>query len=87
MKTIELIDKYEVHQSKEGDYNPPSYIWRDNTGELIRCKDCEYFTPMSIYGHGICGVHCNGAGEPEVVSETYYCAWAERNDDADRDPD
>ena len=42
MKTIELIDKYEVHQSKEGDYNPPSYIWIDNTGELIRCKDCKY---------------------------------------------
>lgn len=42
MKTIELIDKYEVHQSEEGDYNPPSYIWRDNTGELIRCKDCKY---------------------------------------------
>ena len=43
MKTIELIDKYEVHQSKEGDYNPPSYIWRDNTGELIRCKDCKHY--------------------------------------------
>lgn len=43
MKTIELIDKYEVHQSEEGDYNPPSYIWRDNTGELIRCKDCKFY--------------------------------------------
>ena len=43
MKTIELIDKYEVHQSEEGDYNPPSYIWRDNTGELIRCKDCKHY--------------------------------------------
>lgn len=47
----------------------------------IRCKDCEYFTPMSIYGHGLCDIHCNGVGEPEVVSETYYCAWAERKDD------
>ena len=46
--------------------------------ELIRCKDCEYFTPMSIYGHGLCDIHCNGVGEPEVVSEIYYCAWAER---------
>lgn len=42
MKTIELIDKYEVHQSEEGDYNPPNYIWVDNTGELIRCKDCKH---------------------------------------------
>ena len=41
MKTIELIDKYEIRQD-EGDFNPPSYIWIDNTGELIRCKDCKW---------------------------------------------
>ena len=46
--------------------------------EIVRCKDCEYFKLMSIYGHGLCDVHCNGVGEPEVVSKTYYCAWAER---------
>ena len=46
----------------------------------IRCKDCEYFTPMSIYGHGLCDIHCNGVGKPEVVSETYYCAWAEKKE-------
>ena len=40
MKTIELIDKYIVKQSEDSDYNPPSYIWSDNTGELIRCKRC-----------------------------------------------
>lgn len=42
MKTIELIDKYKVSQSDDGEYNPPSYTWIDNTGELIRCKDCKH---------------------------------------------
>ena len=81
MKTIELIDKYEIRQSESDEYNPPSYIWVDNTGELIRCGDCKYFTLKSIYGHGLCDVHCNGKGEPEVVNETDYCAWAERKEE------
>ena len=37
---IELIDKYRIIQSKDTDYNPPSYEWIDNTGEIVRCKDC-----------------------------------------------
>ena len=40
---IELIDKYRIVQSKDTDYNPPSYDWVDNTGEIVRCKDCEYY--------------------------------------------
>ena len=39
-KYIELIDKYRIVQSKDTDYNPPSYDWVDNTGEIVRCKDC-----------------------------------------------
>lgn len=39
-KYIELIDKYRIIQSKDTDYNPPSYEWVDNTGEIVRCKDC-----------------------------------------------
>ena len=42
MKTIELIDKYEIRQSNDPDYDPPSYIWTDNTGELIRCNNCKH---------------------------------------------
>lgn len=37
---IELIDKYRIVQSEGTDYNPPSYDWVDNTGEIVRCKDC-----------------------------------------------
>lgn len=40
-KYIELIDKYRIEQSPDDtDYNPPNYIWDDNTGELVRCGDC-----------------------------------------------
>ena len=74
MKTIELIDKYEVHQSGEGDYDPPNYIWVDNTGELIRCKDCKY------NNGGRCGWH-GGAGYKWVVDDEDYCSCAERKEE------
>ena len=40
---IELIDKYRVEQSSDSDYNPPSYIWTDNTGKIVRCRDCRWW--------------------------------------------
>lgn len=43
MKTIELIDKYIVKQSEDTGYDPPSYIWTDNTGQVVRCRDCRFF--------------------------------------------
>ena len=45
-KYIELIDKYRIEQSTDGDYNPPSYIWDGNTGELVRCEDCIEYKPF-----------------------------------------
>lgn len=44
-KYIELIDKYLIEQSNDTDYNPPSYIWVDNTGEIVRCLNCKHSTP------------------------------------------
>lgn len=46
-RTIELIDKYRIEQVCGGDYDPPSYIWEDNTGEVIRCKDCKYYDKLN----------------------------------------
>ena len=40
-KYIELIDKYRIEQG-DGDYNPPSYVWVDNTGEIVRCGECKW---------------------------------------------
>lgn len=34
---VELIDKYLVTRDESG---TPSYSWTDNTGEIVRCKDC-----------------------------------------------
>lgn len=44
-KYIELIDKYRIIQSKDTDYNPPSYEWVDNTGEIVRCGYCKHSKP------------------------------------------
>lgn len=78
MKTIELIDKYEVHQSEEGDYNPPNYIWVDNTGELIRCKDCKY--SVEEYNDGEC--YCDYNRELRYIKDwDHYCGWAERKEE------
>ena len=76
-KYIELIDKYEIRQSDLDEYNPPSYIWRDNTGELIRCKDCKWF--------GDIGCAISIADDTDKPSENDYCSFAERKEnDTDR---
>lgn len=45
-------------------------------GELIRCRQCAYFRPRSVYGNGLCDIHCNGIGDSAVANENDYCAWA-----------
>lgn len=61
-KYIELIDKYRIEQG-EGDYNPPSYVWVDNTGEIVRCRECKWYsiyeakkdgTPDKRYSPSVC---------------------------------
>lgn len=42
-KYIELIGKYRIEQSNTIDYSPPSYIWDDNTGVVVRCRDCAFW--------------------------------------------
>lgn len=44
-KYIELIDKYKVVHSDDDD-TPTSYTWVDNTGEIVRCGECKWY---SIY--------------------------------------
>ena len=50
----------------------------EDTPELVRCKHCKYFMPRSVYGHGLCDYHCNGAGERSVVSEWCFCSWGQK---------
>lgn len=72
-KYIELIDKYEIRQSDSEEYNPPSYIWRDNTGEIIRCKDCKHWDESFYY----CRVIANNID----WKADDYCSLAERKEE------
>lgn len=47
-KHIEMIEDYIIRQSKDTDYNPPSYEWSDNHGILTRCRDCRWFEPENF---------------------------------------
>ena len=73
MKTIELIDRYEIRQ-EDGEYNPPSYIWVDNTGELIRCKDCRFGKEAD----GI--IECFAIVPTEYHGYDWFCPIGERKD-------
>lgn len=80
VKYIELIDKYRIEQG-EGGYNPPSYVWADNTGEIVRCKDCKH----GRQGYGVPNgrVLCAKPFMGDTVAgamhdDDWYCADGER---------
>lgn len=70
-KTIELIDKYRIEQVCGGDYDPPSYIWVDNTGEVIRCADCKHYDTW-------CNIPLCGLDIIDDPSPDDYCSRGER---------
>lgn len=68
-KYIELIDKYRIVQTDGTDYNPPSYVWEDNTGEIVRCGECKWWhdaLQWSMYSEGM------------DTSSDWFCADGER---------
>ena len=75
-KYRELIDKYLVTQSENSDYDPPSYRWVDNTGEIVRCKDCMHHEYSEEYGVLL----CTGAMAEAATPDDWYCAGAIRRD-------
>ena len=74
---IELIDKYRITQNKDTDYNPPSYEWVDNTGEIVRCKDCKYYC-KDADGYEMCD---NSEGYDHVTADG-FCAWAVKREES-----
>lgn len=92
MKHIEMIEDYIIEQSDSPEYNPPSYKWNDNHGELIRCRDCahmkeDYHNVLTIHGYNeytdfLCGYIYDEIGENLIVSPDEYCSHAvKRGDD------
>lgn len=73
---IELIDKYLIVQSKDTDYNPPSYEWVDNTGEIVRCKDCK----NADYAGMGCGVWCDEL--EHAMQEDDFCSRGEKREES-----
>jgi len=77
---IELIDKYRITQSKDTDYNPPSYDWVDNTGEIVRCKDCKYWKLSKIEpSFYVCTYVC---GSTFVRKAEDFCSRGEKREES-----
>ena len=68
----EYIVEYETEQIENGTFFYGGKIKH----ELIRCRNCAYFRPRSVYGNVLCDIHCNGIGDSAVANENDYCAWA-----------
>lgn len=64
---IELIDKYRIEQSKDTDYNQPSYEWVDNTGKIVRCRDCIHFQQFRAHD-GFCQI------DGMLWNNDFFCA-------------
>lgn len=76
-KYVELIDKYKIVQSEDTDYNPPSYEWVDNTGEIVRCRDCKYwFYAPAADGFNSC------ERDALIRHEDFFCAAGEKRDES-----
>lgn len=68
MKTIEFIESYRVPEDG-GDY-----IWNDNHGRLIRCKDCKHWvTVIKNAEYGICNKRTN----LDTTSRMFFCGNGE----------
>lgn len=68
---IELIDKYLVTR---GESETPSYRWVDNTGEVIRCRDCTNWNTDDSSGWSRLGNYRCSCAEWSTEVTTYYTA-------------
>ena len=64
---VEFIESY-IHEIDDGG----SYIWNDNHGELIRCKDCAFYKSSSGFKE-TCDKGIILLSDPDD-----YCSRAER---------
>lgn len=62
-RKVEFIESYLT-----GDIHGSNYIWFDNHGELIRCKDCTFRNE----------INCPQYYRREEISDDYFCADGKR---------
>jgi len=56
----------------------------EETGKIIRCKDCIHYTPLGIDGAwGRCSIHSSPTENQRMCQEVDYCSWAELRGDSD----
>ena len=77
---IEYIEEYIVDTADNPDgYNPPSFKWNDNHGELVRCQNCR-FHEETRYGYFV-NWKCNlPTGLNRAVSEREFCSHGEKKE-------
>lgn len=64
-RKVEFIESYWTGGIYGADYH-----WDDNHGELIRCKECKWYSPDSSW--------CNNLQSPK--EQTFFCADGERRE-------
>lgn len=64
-RKVEFIESYWT-----GGEHGPDYVWSDNHGELIRCKDCKWYDERISM--------CDNCGLPR--EQTFFCADGEMSD-------
>lgn len=77
---IEYIEEYIVETADNPDgYNPPSFKWNDNHGELVRCKNCRYCEKNGNgpFTYWKCNLHI---GLNRVVGQYEFCNHAEKEE-------
>lgn len=81
---VEFIESY----WKDGNTD---YIWNDNHGELIRCKDCKHKPTGSGVNHDItfpsqdykCPCRCEDSWYSWMPDDDWFCGNGERKDSAE----
>lgn len=75
MNRVEFIESY-IKQDGDADY-----VWNDNHGVLVRCKDCKHWKPGYITDKD--DFIPPSCGYPNVVghSSDDYCSYGEARED------
>lgn len=70
---VEFIEAYIKHGN--GDYQ-----WSDNHGELIRCKDCKYWSAERINDYNKCRRWIKVGVKNFATTGDWFCADGERKE-------